>query len=256
LSQLELACAAEISARHLCFLENGRSQPSREMLLRLAEHLQVPIRERNLLLNSAGYAPIFPERPLADPELDLARKAIDLILAGHKPYPAFAVDRHWTLVASNDGFAPFLQGINTALLQPPVNVLRFTLHPEGLGPRLANYQEWRAHVIDKLREQCRASADPVLAALLSELSRYPVPRSVAAASPLPVDPACHRFVVPFQLITDRGILSFFSTTTVFGTPVDITLAELSIESFYPADPATAAVLHSVAAETQREVAPV
>ena len=225
------------------------------MLLRLAEYLQVPLRERNLLLNAAGYAPTFPERPLDDPELDLARKAIDLILAGHKPYPAFAVDRHWTLVASNDGFTPFLRGVDPALLQPPVNVLRLTLHPEGLGPLVANYEEWRSHVIEKLHQQCRASGDPILADLLSDLSRYPVPHRAAAASPLPVDPACHRFVVPFQLITEAGVLSFFSTTTVFGTPVDITLAELSIESFYPADPTTAAVLHSVAAQSQKEEAP-
>jgi transcriptional regulator with XRE-family HTH domain len=241
-SQLQLALEADISSRHLCFLETGRSQPSREMVLRLAERLQVPLRERNALLAAAGYASVFPERPLNDADLVLARKAVEVVLEGHKPYPAFAVDRHWTLVASNEGFTPFLGGVDPSLLRPPINVLRLTLHPKGLGSRLANYSEWRAHVLDKLRHQCLVSGDPVLANLRTELSEYPEPQASENKAAAPTDPAHHRFVVPFQIVADGKVLSFFSTTTMFGTPIDITLAELSIESFYPADALTSEAL--------------
>jgi transcriptional regulator with XRE-family HTH domain len=244
-SQLDLATEAEISAKHLCFLETGRSQPSRDMLLHLTEHLQIPLRERNVLLNAAGYAPVFPERQLGDPSLAVIRKAIDALLAGHHPYPAFAVDRHWTLVASNDALTPFLCGIEPELLQPPANVLRLTLHPQGLGPRLANFSEWRSHVLDKLHHQIEISRDPILIGLRQELRNYPAPKKTPVAPALPLDPGCHPFVVPFQLLTENGILSFFSTTTVFGTPVDITLSELSIESFYPADSATRDALRNL-----------
>ncbi|HYP26697.1 MAG TPA: helix-turn-helix transcriptional regulator [Blastocatellia bacterium] len=243
LSQLDLACEAEISARHLSFLETGRSLPSREMILHLAERLEVPLRERNSLLVAAGYAPVFRERPLDDPTLQAARKAIDLVLAGHEPYPAIAVDRHWTLVASNRAIPPFLAGVDPSLLEPPVNVLRLSLHPRGFAPRIVNLEEWRSHLLARLRHQIDASADPVLAELLSELSGYPIPSGNRYDAPPGTDYA--GVAVPLQLATEDGILSFFSTTTVFGTPVDITLSELALESFFPADAATSNILNRI-----------
>lgn len=244
MSQLELATEAEISTRHLSFVETGRSLPSRDMLLRLAEQLQVPLRERNALLNAAGFASAFPEREFADPGLEVVRKAVDMVLAAHQPYPAFAVDRHWTLVASNGGLRPFLSGIDPQLLQPPINVLRLTLHPDGLGPRLANHQQWRSHVFDRLRHQIKVSGDPILTGLHEELKKYPAPRGADTNPRSSIAEEWHRIVVPFQLTTKMGVLSFFTTSTIFGTPVDVTLSELSIELFYPADGATAEALRA------------
>src|SRR5262245_32112268 len=172
LSQLDLACEAEISTRHLSFLETGRSSPSREMVLRLAEYLDVPLRERNALLVAAGYAPAFPERPLDDPALQSARKAVDLVLAGHEPYPALAIDRHWTLIASNNAVSPLLAGVDPSLLRPPVNALRLSLHPAGLAPRIANLVEWRSHLLASLRRQIDVTADQDLVDLLSECLGY------------------------------------------------------------------------------------
>lgn len=241
LSQLDLAVEAEISTRHLSFLETGRSQPSREMVLRLAEQLEVPLRERNTLLIAAGYAPAFPERPLADPALQAARKAVDLVLAGHEPYPAIAIDRHWTLIAFNNAVTPLMAVDDPSLLQPPVNVLRLSLHPGGLAPRIANLAEWRSHLLTRLRRQIEISADPVLEELLNELSAYPAPaEDVDAGNGAGEEYA--GVVVPFRLVTEQGIQSFFSTTTIFGTPVDITLSELALEAFFPADAATANAL--------------
>jgi transcriptional regulator with XRE-family HTH domain len=236
MSQLELSLEAEISSRHLSFLETGRSQPSREMVLRLAEHLDVPLRDRNLLLHAAGYAQVFPERPLDDPALRIAREAIDQVLAGHEPYPALAVDRHWTLIAANQATSRVIGEVDPALLKPPVNVMRLALHPAGMAPRTANLAEWRAHLLARLAHQVQLSGDPVLIRLLRELRDYPAP----AEATHNVDATA--FVVPFRLITDAGILSFFSTTTVFGTPIDITLSELAVEAFYPADALTADAL--------------
>jgi transcriptional regulator with XRE-family HTH domain len=162
LSQLDLACEADISSRHLSFLETGRSQPSREMVLHLAERLDVPLRERNALLLAAGYAQVFKERSLDDPTLQAARRVVDLVLAGHEPFPALAVDRHWILVASNRAVPPLLAGVEPSLLEPPVNALRLGLHPRGLAPRIANLAEWRSHLFMRLRRQIDASADPVL----------------------------------------------------------------------------------------------
>jgi hypothetical protein len=215
------------------------------MILRLAERLEVPLRERNVLLISAGYAPAFRERSLEDPALQAARKAVDLVLAGHEPYPAIAIDRHWTLIASNNAVAPLLAGADPTLLQPPVNVLRFSLHPAGLAPRIANYGEWRAHLLSRLRRQVDITADPVLTELMRELLDYPPPDGVAPSQPVK-DREYADVVVPFQLITESGLLSFFGTTTIFGTPVDITLSELALESFYPADRATAEALRRLA----------
>jgi transcriptional regulator with XRE-family HTH domain len=241
MSQLDLAVDADISTRHLSFVESGRSQPSREMLLHLAERLSVPLRDRNLLLVSAGYAPVFAERPIGDPALAPARKAIELVLKGHEPFPALAVDRHWTLVDANKAVAPLLAGAAPALLEPPVNVLRLSLHPDGLAPRIANLAEWRAHLFERLRKQIDASADPVLVALLDELRALPAPRQMRP--PPPPNPDYAGVVVPLQLATEAGVLSFLSTTTVFGTPVDVTLSEIALESFFPADQATAGALH-------------
>ena len=247
LSQLALACEAEISTRHLSFLESGRSLPSHEMILHLAERLNVPLRERNVLIMAAGYAPIFAERPLGDPALRSARRAIDLVLAGHEPYPAIAVDRHWTLVASNKTIAPLVAGASPELMRPPINVLRLGLHPNGMAPRITNFPEWRSHLIARLRHQIYVTADPILKQLMSEILSYSMPRKAARAGP-----DCEEYagvVVPLQLSTEDGTLSFFSTTTVFGTPVDITLAELALESFFPADTATAKTLHRLAGRT-------
>lgn len=237
MSQLDLAVEAEISAKHLSFLETGRARPSREMLLHLAEQLDIPLRERNILFVAAGYAPLFPERPLDDPALEAARHAIDLVLAGHEPYPALAIDRYWTLIASNNAVAPLLTGIAEALLQPPINVLRLSLHPDGVAPRIANLPEWRAHLLDRVRRQIDLTADPLLVDLLRELEHYPIPRT-QPRHPIP-ERASADVVIPLQLITDSGQLTFFSTTMLFGTPVDITLSELAIETFFPADTATA-----------------
>lgn len=246
LSQLELAGAADISARHVSFLETGRSVPSRGMLLRLAERLQIPLRERNALLLSAGYAPMYAERRLDDPALQQARKAVELVIAGHEPYPALAVDRHWTLVSANAAVGVLLAGIEPRLLQPPVNVLRLGMHPEGLASRIGNYGQWREHTLTRLRQQVAATADPILIEILAELESYPPPAK-EQEMPHASDPTDYGgVVVPFALRTEHGMLSFFSTTTVFGTPLDITLAELAIESFFPADAKTAEVLARIA----------
>jgi transcriptional regulator with XRE-family HTH domain len=239
MSQLDFALAAEISSRHLSFIETGRSQPSREMVLHLSERLDIPLRDRNVLLVAAGYAPTFSEKPLDDPALGAARKAVDLVLKGHEPFPALAVDRHWTLIASNNAIPRLLAGADPAMLRPPVNVLRLSLHPGGLAPRIANLAEWRAHLLARLRRQIEITADKVLIALLNELAGYPAPRTTR---PPPADGDFAAVVVPFQLVADGGILSFFSTTTIFGTPVEITLSELALESFFPANDATAEAL--------------
>lgn len=259
LSQLDLALDADISTRHLSFVETGRSAPSREMVLRLAERLGVPLREQNGLLMAAGFAPVFPERSLDDPALQAARRAIDLVIAGHEPYPALAVDRHWTLVSANRAVAPLLAGAAAELLRPPVNVLRLSLHPDGLAPRIANLAEWRAHLLTRLRHQVDVTADATLDALLRELTDYPAPAthtaSTSDAAPSsgrePRSTEANRereyagVVVPLQLVTEAGLLAFFSTTTVFGTPMDVTLAEIAMELFFPADAATAAVLRGL-----------
>lgn len=238
LSQLDLAVEAEISQRHLSFVESGRSVPSRDMVLHLAEHLGVPLRERNALLVAAGYAPVYRARALDDPGLAAARHAVEQILKGHEPHPALAVDRHWTLVAANRALTPLLAGVDPALLAPPVNVLRLSLHPGGIAPRIVNVRAWRAHVLARLLQQIGATADPVLAALLEELKAYPVPGGASPHRP-GGDDALAGIAVPFELLTEAGRLSFLSTTTVFGTAVDVSLSELAIESFFPADAATA-----------------
>ena len=243
MSQLDLACEAEVSTRHLSFVETGRAQPSRDMVLHLAELLEVPLRERNRLLLAAGYAPAFPERPLDDPALAAARRALDLVLSGHEPNPALVVNRHWTLVAANRAAGRLLSGIAASQLEPPVNVLRLSLHPEGLAPRIQNFGEWRAHVLTRLRRQIDLTADPVLMELATTIASYPAP---PGSNPHQAPDAYGGVVVPLRLATDAGVLSLFGTITVFGTPVDITLSELALESFFPADAETAAILRRLA----------
>jgi transcriptional regulator with XRE-family HTH domain len=243
MTQLDLACEADISTRHLSFVETGRAQPSRDMLLRLAEQLDLPLRERNALLVAGGFAPAFPERPLADTALRAPRAAIDLLLAAHEPYPALAIDRHWTMVAANGAVTRLLSGVAPWLLEPPVNVLRLSLHPEGLAPRIANRAEWRAHLLKRLQRQVATSGDPLLADLLRELRALDVPRETRC------DHHGEDYadaIVPLTFVTPAGTLSFISTTTMFGTPVDITVSELAIESFFPADTATAEALRLLA----------
>ena len=237
LSQMDLALDAEISTRHLSFLETGRARPSRDMVLRLAERLEVPLRERNVLLVAAGFAPVFSERRLDDPALAPARAAVDLVLKGHEPYPAVAIDRRWTLIASNAAVPPLLAGVDPDLLEPPVNVLRLSLHPNGLAPRIENLAEWRAHLLARLRHQIELTADALLVELMNDLRALPGSREV-----VPSGPDYGGVVVPMRLKTPVGTLQLFSTTTVFGTPVDVTLSELAIEAFYPADAGTGAAL--------------
>jgi transcriptional regulator with XRE-family HTH domain len=245
MSQLDLALEAEISTRHLSFVESGRAQPSREMVLHLAERLGVPLRERNLLLVAAGFAPLFHARALQDPALGAARRAIDLILKGHEPFPALAIDRHWTMLAANVAVGRLIAGADPSLLLPPVNVLRLSLHPQGLSPRIANLAEWRAHLLERLRRQIDLCADPVLVDLLQELQAYPGDGSRRMQAVPPTDLA--GVVVPLRIVSGAGTLSLLSTTTVFGTPLDITLSELALECFYPADAAAAEVLQRLAA---------
>src|ERR1700751_1023275 len=243
LSQLDLAGDAEISARHLSFVDTGRAAPSRDMVLRLAERLEVPLRERNVLLVAAGYAPAFPQRSLDDPALKAARQAIDLVLKAHEPNPALAVDRHWNLVTANRMVAPLMDGIPERLLGQPFNVLRLAFHPEGLAPRTVNLAEWCAHLLERLHRQCEATADPELLKLYHDLKAFPIP---ARAGPLPTD----NVAIPFKMRYEGDVLSFFSTTMVFGTPVDITLSELALETVFPADDVTAERIRKIAAEMQ------
>ncbi|NZA27141.1 helix-turn-helix transcriptional regulator [Luteimonas sp. SJ-92] len=238
LSQEDLAGLAGISSRHLSFMETGRSVPSRAMLLRLSDRLDVPLRDRNRLFTAAGYAPVYGERALDDSGLEAARRTIDRLLRGHEPYPALAVDRHWQMQAANRALAPFLRGVAPELLVPPVNVLRLSLHPEGVAPRIVNLGQWRAHLLDRLRRQVEASGDDVLDALLQELLGYPAPEHDETPDPAAI-------AVPMRLRSEVGELSFLSTTTVFGTPVEVTLSELAIESFFPADAKTAKVMRAM-----------
>jgi transcriptional regulator with XRE-family HTH domain len=236
LSQLDLALQAGVSARHVSFVETGRAQPSREMLLHLAEELDVPLRERNPMLLAAGYAPAYSSRTLDDEEMGPARAALELILGGYQPYPALAVDRGWNLVSANPSVALLTGGAAAELLEPPINVLRLSLHPDGLAGQILNLAQWRGHILDRLAREVAATGDDELAALHRELLGYPGglrhgPRTELA--------------VPLRLRLADQELAFLSTVTTFGTAVDITLAELSIEAFLPADASTAAALHAL-----------
>ncbi|MBY4636698.1 helix-turn-helix transcriptional regulator [Sphingopyxis sp. XHP0097] len=241
MSQMDLALDSEISTRHLSFIETGRSRPSAAMVQRLADRLEVPHRARNALLLAAGYAPDFQERPLDSPEMEGMRAIVEHVLRGHEPYPALAVDRHWNMIAANGAIALLIQGVAPELLEPPVNVLRIALHPGGLASQIVNIGEWRAHILHRLDGQVEASGDPQLAALRDELAGY------GAAAANDGEHAANGIAVPLLLDTPAGRLSFVSTVTVFGTPIDITLSELAIEAFFPADAASAALLQKMAA---------
>jgi transcriptional regulator with XRE-family HTH domain len=237
MSQLDLAVQAGVSPRHLSFVETGRSKPSREMVLHLAEELDVPLRDRNVLLTAAGFAPVYRESAFDAPELGSARHAIEVTITNHEPYPAFVIDGAWNLVAANAGIAGFLPLISPELLDPPMNVIRASLHPHGLSRFIVNFDEYAAHVIERLRRQLATTADPGLRALLDEVSGYPDVARAIGDKALPPLTA----VLPMQFRLDDGTeLRFFSTMTVFGSPLDVTIAELAIESFFPADEDTIA----------------
>src|SRR6185437_7924144 len=242
MTQMDLAAVANSSTRHLSYLETGRAQPSREMVLRLSEELQVPLREQNVLLLAAGFAPAFAERPMS--ELTAARQAIEQILAAHRPYPAFAVNRHWDIVLSNRALPQLYVDCSAELLRPPVNAVRLTLHPLGLAPRIVNLAEWRGHVVTVLRQQAEATADAGVRALLAEIMAYPAPGTAAIRE----SEGPQRYATPLQIATERGNISFLNTNTIFGTPTDVTLSELALEMLFPADAETVAIVRAMAAE--------
>jgi transcriptional regulator with XRE-family HTH domain len=237
LSQLELALNAAVSARHVSFLETGRARPSREMVIRLAEELEIPLRERNSLMLAAGYAPIHEERQLSAPEMATVRQALDRFLRAHEPYPALVVDRHHNLLTANDALELLLDGVDPELLEPPANAMRIALHPRGVAPRTVNLPEWSAHLLQRVRREAQATGDPQLSALYRELAAYPgVQLTMPHADILPGD-----IVLPLRLrdADGRGELAFFSTLSTFGSAADITVSELAIEAFYPANANTA-----------------
>jgi transcriptional regulator with XRE-family HTH domain len=238
ISQLDLSIDADISTRHLSFVETGRSQPSRDMVLRLADSLDVPLRERNHLLLAAGYAPVYGEGSLDAPQMAAVRQAIRLVLKAHEPFPAVVVDHGWNLVDANATIEVLTAGAAPWLLEPPVNALRLALHPDGVAPRIVNLGEWRAHLLARLRREIAVSADQRLIELLDELREYP------GDEPGVEVPGSGDVVVPLRIRTDVGELRFLSTVATFGTPLDVTVAELSIESFFPANPETAEALRA------------
>ena len=243
LSQMDLAGDAEMSTRHLSFIETGRSRPSRDMVLRLAAGLEVPLRERNRMLVAAGHAPVYQERKLDDAGFAVIRNAVERIIAGHEPYPALAIDRQWNLVAANRAIMRLVADVSPSLLEPPVNVLRLALHPDGLAPRTINLAEWRGHLLGRLAHEIDLTGDVALTDLLEELRAYP---SGATGRPVAKDDL-GGIAVPYRVRLGDETLSFLSATTLFGTPVDVTLSELAIESFFPADDATADALRRAAA---------
>jgi transcriptional regulator with XRE-family HTH domain len=242
LTQLELSLQADVSSRHISFVENGRSVPTAAMILRLAECLDVPLRDRNAMLLSAGFAPAYSQRQLSDPPLAMVNDAINRILDAHAPYPALVVDRRWNLVAANDAIHALMAGSAPFLLEPPVNVMHLTFHPDGLASRIVNLGEWRDHIFARLQLDHEKTSDPELGRLLGELRAYPAP------APNGGGPSEASLVVPCRLRTDDGVISMFSMTTVFGTPADVTVSELAIEMFYPDDEFTAAFFERLATD--------
>ena len=244
MSQLELALRADSSARHISFVETGRSRPSEEMLLRLAEHLDVPVRERNALLLAAGYAPHYPQTPLDDPALDALRAGLDRLIQGYEPYPALVMDARYDVVAANRGITMLLGGVPESLLTAPLNAMRLTLHPQGLAPRIRNLREWRGHLLAQMERQIALYRSNPLRELYEEVAAYPVAESASAYEPAESVPY---FALPMQIEHEGRILSFISSVSTFNTPMDVTVAELAVETFLPADPATAKYLHSMGA---------
>ncbi|WP_282701230.1 helix-turn-helix transcriptional regulator [Streptomyces sp. CC219B] len=242
ISQLELALRADSSARHISFIETGRSRPSEEMVLRLAEHLDVPVRERNALLLAAGYAPHYPETPLDDPSLDALREGMERLIQGYEPYPALVVDARYNVLAANRGILMLLEGIPEHLLVPPLNAMRLTLHPEGIAPRIRNLREWRGHLLAQMERQIALYRSDELRELYEEVAAYPVPEDAPAGEPAAPVPY---FALPMQVEHDGRTLSFISSISTFNTPMDVTVAELAIETLLPADPATVKYLQSL-----------
>jgi transcriptional regulator with XRE-family HTH domain len=241
MSQLELAHHAGISARHLSFVETGRARPSREMVLHLAEYLDVPLRERNPLLLAAGYAPTYLATDFAAPEMSTVREAVDRLLAAHEPYPAILVDRRWEVVTANKAAHVLIENVAPHLVEPPINVLRAALHPEGLAPRIVNLPQWVDHLLGNVRRQIAITGDDGLRDLEVELAGYATAMGVDPAGAVEAPRA---IAIPMRLRTDEGELSFISMIATFGTALDITLAELTLETFLPADPATADLLYT------------
>ncbi|PZS13328.1 MAG: transcriptional regulator [Pseudonocardiales bacterium] len=237
LSQLDLSIQADVSTRHLSFVETGRSRPTSEMILRLTDQLEVPLRERNSLLLAGGYAPAYPQHGLDEPELARVRAALRQVLTGHQPYPAVVINRWWELVDANASIAVLTAGAAPWLLEPPVNVLRLSLHPDGMAARIANLAEWRAHLLGQLQRRAQATGDARLHELLEELRGYP---GETAGSPSPSD-----VVLPLRYRHGEHELSFFSISAVVGTATDVTVEELAIEAFYPADEQTALALRAL-----------
>ncbi|MFI1921935.1 helix-turn-helix domain-containing protein [Streptomyces sp. NPDC020377] len=248
MSQLELALRADSSARHISFVETGRSRPSEEMVLRLAKHLDVPVRERNALLLAAGYAPRYPQTPLDDPALDALRAGLERLLQGYEPYPALVMDARYDVVAANRGITMLLEGVPESLLAPPLNAMRLTLHPRGLAPRIRNLREWRGHLLAQMERQIALYRSAALRELYEEVAAYPVaeggPTTAGAPVDEPVDPVQH-FALPMLIEHEGRVLSFISSVATFNTPMDVTVAELAVETFLPADPATVKYLHSL-----------
>ncbi|WP_399891869.1 helix-turn-helix domain-containing protein [Streptomyces sp. BBFR51] len=244
-SQLELALRADSSARHISFVETGRSRPSEEMVLRLAEHLDVPVRERNALLLAAGYAPHYPETPLDDPALGALREGMERLIRGYEPYPALVVDATYQVLAANRGIVMLMDGVAEQLLAPPLNAMRLTLHPEGLAPRIRNLREWRGHLLEQMRRQIALHRSEPLRALYDEVAAYPVPDPVPGAPDGEPDEPVPYFALPMQIEHEGHVLSFISSISTFNTPMDVTVAELAIETLLPADPATVKYLHTL-----------
>ena len=237
MSQLDLACNANISVRQLGFIETGRARPAGQLLLHLAACLDIPLRERNALLHAAGFAEAYPERAFDEPDLAPVRRSVEAVLAGFEPHPALALDRHWTMLAANRALPRLVAGAESLLLRPPVNLLRLALHPAGLAPRIVNLAEWRDQMLARLRRQIAATGDAALQDLLEELWDYPCPRGKPPEGDVPSVPA-----IPLRLATIDGELSFHGTSTVICMPADITVSELTIEAFLPADAHTASVM--------------
>ncbi|MFB6633057.1 helix-turn-helix domain-containing protein [Streptomyces sp. NPDC056362] len=246
LSQLELALRADSSARHISFVETGRSRPSEEMVLRLAEHLDVPVRDRNALLLAAGYAPRYTESPLDAPRLETLRWGIRQLLDGYEPYPALVVDGTYTVVAANRGIELLLGGIPKHLLTPPMNAMRLTLHPEGLAPRIRNLREWRGHLLDQMDRQIALARSEPLRKLYEEVAAYPLPERPHPEDRPDAEPYPY-FALPLRIEHEGRVLSFVSSISTFNTPMDVTVSELAIETFLPADPETVAYLRSLPA---------
>jgi transcriptional regulator with XRE-family HTH domain len=236
LSQLELASRTGVSTRHLSCLETGKANASRQLLLYLADELDVPLRDRNELLLTAGYAPRYPHQPLAGEQMLAARNALAALLSGHEPYPAVVMDHRWDVIERNRSAAALTAGVSPELARPPVNVLRLSLHPRGLAPQIVNLPQWSAHLIGRLRRQIAATDDPHLVELAREVSQYP---GVGGRS---AEPPGDEIFVPLRLRHAGTELRFLNTLTTFGAPRDVTLAELVLEAFYPADTATADAL--------------